>query len=94
MDLLHALALVGLRPLRQRGEEAAEFHPRGFAQEDRAGGIVRVDECVQERVQVVGRGGEVEPCGVEDFVDVGIERWHRGDRSRWVDKSGAEDTQR
>jgi hypothetical protein len=92
VNLFHPFPLVCLRAPRQGDKEPAEVHPGGFAQEDGAGGIIRMDEVVQERVQVVGRGGEVEPCRIEDLDDVSIESWHGGDRSGCIDKGGAENS--
>lgn len=38
-----------------------------------------VEEGAEEGVEVVGGCGEVEPCGVEEGVDVGVESGHGGD---------------
>lgn len=38
-----------------------------------------MQECTEERVEIVGRGGEVEPSWVEKGVDVSVESRHGGD---------------
>ena len=55
---------------------------------------MRVDEGVEERVEVVGGGGEVGPCygGGELLLDVGVEFGHAGDGDGVGDESGAENT--
>lgn len=94
VDFLHPAALVRLRALCERREEAAEVHPRRVAEEDGPGRIVFAHEGGEERVQVVGRRREVEPGRIKCGRDVFVERWHRRDRGRGRDKCGTEDADR
>ncbi len=50
-----------------------------------------MQECAEEGVQVVGRGGEVEPGWVEGGGDLGVEFWHSGYGGRVRDEGAAED---
>ena len=90
MQLHYSAGFVGFGALSQGGEQAAEVHPRGVAEDDRAGGVVGVEEGAEERVEVVGTGGEVEPGWVQERLDVGVEWWHARDRGGVVDEGGAE----
>lgn len=94
VDFLDALSLVNLRSARQRGQEAAQLHPGRFAQEDGPSRIVAVDELMEKRVEVVGRGREVEPSWLQDFRDVRVKRRHECHRGWWVDECRAENTHR
>lgn len=85
------LALVGLRALREGGEEAAEVLPRGVAEDDGAPGVVPVQERAEEQVEVVRGGGEVEPGRVEGAGDLGVELGHPGDGGGVGDEGAAED---
>lgn len=82
---------VGLRALRQGGQETGEVHPGCVPQEDGAGRVVGVDEGAEEGVEVVGGGGEVEPCWVQGVGDVGVELGHARDGLRVGDEGRAED---
>ena len=50
-----------------------------------------VEEFAEERVEVVGGGGEVEPGWGEGLVDGGVEGGHAGDGGWVVDEGAAED---
>lgn len=91
MDFLNAGALVSFRALGQGGEESAEIHPAGLAQEDGARWVVLVEEGAEEWVEVVGGGGEVEPGWGEGLRDVGVEIGHGGDGGGFGDEGGSED---
>ena len=43
-------------------------------------------------MEVVGRGGDVEPCWIEELVDVRVQRRHGGDWGWGVDEGGVEDS--
>lgn len=47
-------------------------------------------KCREEGVEVVGRGGEVEPGRRESLGDVSVERGHGGDGGWDGDECGAE----
>lgn len=49
------------------------------------------EEGEDEGVEVVGRGGEVEPDWVEEGLDVRVELGHSGDGGGVGDECGAED---
>ena len=91
VHFLHPVDFVRLRALRQAGQEAGEIHPRGVAQDDGAVRIEGAQEGAQEGVEVVGRGGEVEPCRVEGRVHVLVEGRHVGDWFRGADEGRAQD---
>ena len=93
MDLDQSGNLVGFCALRKGGQEAAEIHPGSLAEEDGSRGIVRVDEGMEEWIEVVGRGGEVGPYYGRGklLLDVGVELRHAWDRGGVGDESGAED---
>ena len=91
METLHALRLVRFCTLGQGGEEAAQVHPGGVAEDDGAGRVVCVQEGAEEGVEVVGRGGEVKPDGGEGGVNGGVEGWHAGDGGGVVDECSLED---
>lgn len=78
MYFLYAASLVSLGSLREGGKEAAEIHPGCVAKYGGAFGVVLVQECAEEGVQVVRRGGEVEPGWVEGGGDLRVEFWHSG----------------
>ena len=51
-----------------------------------------MQECAQERVEVVRGGGEVEPGWVEGGGDLGVEFWHSGYGGGVGDEGATEDT--
>lgn len=91
MYLLDTAPLVSFGALRERGEEAGEVHPGCVAEYGGAFGVVLVQEGAEERVEIVGRGGEVEPGWVEGGGDLGVEFWHSGDGGGVGDEGAAED---
>lgn len=61
VHLLHSTDFVGLRALRQTGQEPGKIHPGRVAQDDGSAGVEVVQEGTEEGVEVVRGGGEVEP---------------------------------
>ncbi len=49
-----------------------------------------VEEGAEEGVEVVRAGGEIEPIGVQEGLNVSIERGHAGDGGGVVNEGGAE----
>ena len=92
MQFLHTAAFISFGALGQAGEETAEILPGGFAQEDLAGWVVGEEEGAEEGVEIIGRGGEVEPGGGEEGMDVRVEGGHAGYWSGVRDESRAEDS--
>lgn len=93
VDLVDAVGLVSLGTLGERLEEAAEEHPGVVAQDEAAGLVMVVDELVEERVEVVGRGGEVEPGWVlKLIVDHLVEFRHASNGFRFIGEGGLQDT--
>ena len=89
--LVDAAPLVGLRPLRQGREEAAEIHPGGVAEDGGALWVVLVQEGAEEGVEVVGGGGEVEPGWLQGGGELGVEFGHPCDGGGVRDEGAAED---
>lgn len=94
VDLLHPRHLVLLRAERQAGQEAAQRHPGRVAQDDGAERVVPRAEVVEEAVEIVRRGREVEPCWLEELVHVSVQLGHAGNDLWIVDKGGAKDAER
>ena len=91
MDLLYTASLIRFRSLREGCKEAAEIHPRCVAKYGGAFGVVLMEECAEERVEVVRGGGKVEPGWGEGGGDLGVEFWHTGYGGGVRDEGAAED---
>ena len=92
MQFFHAAAFISFGALGQASEEAAEILPRGFTQEYLTGWVAGEEEGAEEGVEIIGRGGEVEPGGGEEGMDVRVEGGHAGYWGGVRDKGGAEDS--
>ena len=51
-----------------------------------------MEECTEERIEVVGGGGEVEPGWVKGDCDLGVEFGHSSDGCGVGDEGAAKDT--
>ena len=95
VDLGDAVGLVGLRALGQRLQEAGEDGPGTVAEDEGARLVVLADKSVEEWVEVVGRGREVEPYGIaESVVDLLVELAHAWDGLGLVCEGCLEDADR
>lgn len=89
MHFLDAIGLVLLRAGAQRSDQAAEVLPGCVAKDEGAGWEVVVAEGAEEWVEVVRRGGEVEPSWVLEFgFEMGVELRHAGDGEGLLDAEG------
>ena len=82
VDLINATALVGFSALGQASEEPGEIHPGCFAEDEGPFGVELVEKGTEEVVEVIGRGGKVEPGWRQGLLDVGVQLGHAGDRCR------------
>ena len=54
-------------------------------------GVVLSEKGAQAGIEGVGGGGELDPGGVDQRVDFGVEGWHARDGGGSIDKGGFEE---